>query len=176
MLMGHPSVQEARAFKSSLYLFAKASGLAVNAEKYQVFFFNTPIVTQRNIGRISGFPKGTMPSKYLGIPLGQGTIWKVSWKYLLDRIKTRLENWTLKPMNLPSRLVLVKSVLQAILVYLFSVLSAPKSILQEIWSIQRNLLWAGRESKAKFLLVSWEQVCSPTLEEISTQNGPPKEN
>ena len=31
MLMGHPSIQEARAFKSSLSLFAKASSLAVNA-------------------------------------------------------------------------------------------------------------------------------------------------
>ena len=59
-------------------LFTKASGLDVNAEKSQVFFFNTPVVTERNIGRILGFSKGTMPSKYLGVPLGQGTIRKVS--------------------------------------------------------------------------------------------------
>ena len=30
MLMGHPSVQEERSFKSYLNIFAKASGLAVN--------------------------------------------------------------------------------------------------------------------------------------------------
>ena len=95
-----------------------------------------------------------MPSKYLGVSLGQGTIQKVSWQDLLDRIKARLASWTLKPMNFPSRLVLVKSVLQAMLVYLFFVLSTPKSILQGIQSIQRNFLWEGRESRAKFLLVS----------------------
>ena len=78
MLMGHHSVQEARACKSSLSLFAKVLGLAVNAEKSQVFFFNTPAVTQRKMGMILGFPKGTMPSKYLGVLLGQGTIRKVS--------------------------------------------------------------------------------------------------
>ena len=45
--------------------------------------------------------------------------------------------------------------------YLFSVLYAPKSVLKEIRSIQQNFLWAGRESKAKFSLVSWEKVSMP---------------
>ena len=83
-----------------------------------------------------------------------GTILKVSWQDLLDSIKAILASWTLKALNFPSRLVLVKSVLQAMLVYLFFVLSTPKSILQGIQSIQRNFLWEGRESRAKFLLVS----------------------
>ena len=38
MLMGDPSVQEACTFKRSLNLFAKALGLAVNANKSQFFF------------------------------------------------------------------------------------------------------------------------------------------
>ena len=58
-------------------------------------------------------------------------------------------------------LVLVKTVLQAMPMYLFFILYAPKSILKEIRSIQRNFLWVGREAKAKSSLVSWEKVCSP---------------
>ena len=49
MLMGHPSVQEARSFKSCLNLFSKASGLAINQAKSQVFFLNIAPATQRNI-------------------------------------------------------------------------------------------------------------------------------
>ena len=79
MLMGHPSVQEARAFKTILETFAKASGLEVNPKKSQIFFFNTPLITQRNIGRILGFQKGMLPTKYLGVPLGQGIIRQASW-------------------------------------------------------------------------------------------------
>ena len=45
MLMGHPSVQEAWAFKTSLTTFVKVSGLAINSEKSQIFFFNTPLIT-----------------------------------------------------------------------------------------------------------------------------------
>ena len=74
MLMGHPSVQEARAYKTSLVTFTKASGLEVNLEKSRIFFFDTPLITQRNIGRILGFQKGMFPTKYLGVPLGQGII------------------------------------------------------------------------------------------------------
>ena len=42
MLMGHPLVQEAQSFKKCLDPFARASGLAVNPNKSQVFFVNTP--------------------------------------------------------------------------------------------------------------------------------------
>ena len=56
---------------------------------------------------------------------------------------------------------MVKSALQAMLMYLFSVLSAPKSVLREIKRIQRNFLWAWRETKAKFALVSWDMVSTP---------------
>ena len=56
---------------------------------------------------------------------------------------------------------MIKSVLQAMPMYLFSVLSAPKSFLREIRSIQRNFLWERRETKAKFALVSWDKVSMP---------------
>ena len=56
---------------------------------------------------------------------------------------------------------MVKSVLQSMPMYLFSVLSTPKLVLKVIKSIQRNFLWAGRESREKFSLVSWEKVSIP---------------
>ena len=87
MLMGHPLVQEARSFKKILDLFAQASGLAVNPNKSQVFFVNTPPDTQRNILRILGFSRGVFPSKYLGVPLGMGRPKKEAWQKLLDRLK-----------------------------------------------------------------------------------------
>ena len=53
---------------------------------------------------------------------------------------------------------MVKSVIQAMPMYLLSVLSAPKSVLKEIRNLQHNFLWEGRGNKAKFTLVSWEKV------------------
>ena len=79
MLIRNPSVQEVRSFKKFLTLFSRASGLAVNPNKSQIFFMNIDKITQRNIIRILGFSKGTMPSKYLEIPLGVGHLKKASW-------------------------------------------------------------------------------------------------
>ena len=51
--------------------------------------------------------------------------------------------------------------MQAMPPYLFSILSAPNSVLKEIRRLQCNFLWGGHEEKAKFSLVCWEDVCRP---------------
>ena len=132
MLMGHPLFQDARSFKKSLDLFAKALGLVVNPNKSQVFFVNTPPATQRNILRILGFSRGDFSSKYLGVPLGIGRPKIEAWQELLDRLKQKLSSWVLHPLNFPSRLILVKSILQAMPTYIFLILTIPKAILKQI--------------------------------------------
>ena len=122
MLMGHPSVQGPRAFKSYLVSFNKASGVEMNLEKSLLFFFSSPLITQKKIGGILGFQKGRLPTKYLGVPLSHKLIRRASWKDLVHRVKARLSRWEIKPLNLPERLVMVQSVIQAMPMYLLSVL------------------------------------------------------
>ena len=66
MLMGPSLVQEARGIKYSLNTFLEASGLEINKEKSQTYFFNTLEISKRNILRILEFSEGKLPSKYLG--------------------------------------------------------------------------------------------------------------
>eukprot|EP00253_Pinus_taeda_P023835 PITA_23835 len=145
MLFGHPSVQEASAIKSLLNLFSEASGTTINASKSQLFFFHTPILTQRNIARILGFPMAALASKYLGAPLFDSAIKHASWRSLLDNLESRLSSWTYRSLIIASRLsswtyrsliiasrlILIKSVLQAMPLYLFSILAAPKWVLKK---------------------------------------------
>ena len=104
--------------------------LEINQSKSHVYFFNTPLITRRNILRILGFVEGHLPSKYLGPPLAKSTIRQASWRDLLDKLKTKLVIWTHRSLDFPSRLILVKAVLQEMSLYLFSVLAAPKSVLK----------------------------------------------
>ena len=103
--------------------------------------------------RILGFSEGGLPSKYLGASLTESTIKQVSWKDLLDKLKQKLNLWTFQALNFPSKLILVKSVLQAMPLYLFSVLAAPKSVIKQIRNIQRNFLWGGGDYHKKWALV-----------------------
>ena len=161
MLFGQVSVLEARRIKWGLTTFLEASGLEINNDKSQVYFFNTPIITKRNILIILRFSEGKLPSKYLGKPMAESTIRQVSWKDLLDRLKSRLNVWTHRSLNFPSRLTLVKFILQAMPLYLFSFLAAPKMILKQIHTLQRNLLWGGKDRQKKWALLDWATLCTP---------------
>ena len=80
MLMGPSTIQEARGLKEGSDIFLEASGLKINKDESQVYFFNTPKITKRNILIILEFSEGAFPSKYLGAPLVESTIRKISWK------------------------------------------------------------------------------------------------
>eukprot|EP00253_Pinus_taeda_P024630 PITA_24630 len=161
MLFGHPSVQEARQFKSLLTDFLEASGARINKAKSQIFFFHTPAITQASIGYILGFSVVVLPSKYIGAPMTNLALKHSSWRILLEKPKARLASWTHKTLNMASRLVLIKVVLQSMSLYLFSIMAAPKWVLKEIKHIQHSFLWGNSGQLRKWALVKWDIVCHP---------------
>jgi hypothetical protein len=161
LLMGSPTVREANSLQEILQTFSEASGLECNKEKSLIFFFNTPPQVQRHISDILGFKRSSLPSKYLGIPLIDNALRNSSWEHLLSSFSKRLSSWTFRALNLPSRLILLKAVLQALPIYIFSALAAPKFVLTTIKSLQRNFLWQGLAKEKKIALVSWDKLCRP---------------
>jgi hypothetical protein len=135
--------------------------MLLNSDKSKLFFFNTPPPVQRHISRLLGIPRSSLPSNYLGVPLTGAAASTISWDSLLLSISNRLRNWTFRPLNLASRLVLLKSVLQALPTYLFTALAAPKKVIRAIRSLQRNFLWSGHHSNKKWALVNWDKLCMP---------------
>lgn len=161
MLFGYPSVQEASMFNSLLNDFSEASGTSINNSKSHIFFFHTPPIVQRAIARILGFSTDSLPSKYLGAPLIDSTIKHFAWRLLLEKIDHRLNSWTHRSLNIASRLVLIKAVLQAMWLYLFSILAAPKWVIKRIRNIQCNFLLGAMGTNHKWALVKWISVCKP---------------
>ena len=76
--------------------------MTINLHKYEVFLFNTPLATQRNVTRILGFKAAKLPSKYLGAPLTNSSLKHSSWKDLLAKLDSRLLLWNLRSLNLAS--------------------------------------------------------------------------
>eukprot|EP00253_Pinus_taeda_P001915 PITA_01915 len=161
MLFGYPSAQEAHRLKSLLHDFSEASGMHVNCSKFQIFFFHTPPSVKIVVSNILGFLAASLPSKYLGAPLSASNLKHPTWRSLLEKLESRLNLWTHKSLNLASRIVLIKSVLQAMPLYLFSILAAPKWVLKSIRNLQRNFLWSSAATNRKWALVKWSNVCMP---------------
>lgn len=138
----------------------------INKDESQIFFFNTPLLIQLHITEILGFTRSSLPSKYLGIRLLDKALRNSSWESLLTTFLKRLSSWTYRAFNLPSCLILLKSVLQALPVYTFSALAAPNFVLSAIKTLQRNFLWQGVKAGKKFALINWEKLCKPKGQDL----------
>jgi hypothetical protein len=161
LLLGKPTVQEARALKKALDIFLSTSGMQINLEKSHIFFFNTPTILQRKIFGILGFQRSSLPSRYLGVPVLEKASKNLGWQDLLTKLETRLNCWTHRFLTFPIRILLIKSVLMVMSVYLFSVLVAPKYIYQKTRALQRKFLWGGSKRERKWALVAWDKFCIP---------------
>eukprot|EP00253_Pinus_taeda_P019947 PITA_19947 len=136
-------------------------GAAINQSKSQIFFFHTPSAIQSAILRILKFTSAKLPSTYLGAPLIASNLKHSAWKSLLEKLEAKLSSWTHRSLNMASRLVLIKAILQAMPLYLFSILAAPKWVLKELKAIQRAFLWGSSGLHRKWALVKWETACLP---------------
>ena len=79
-------------------------------------------------------PKSGLPSrvKYLVFLLKSNAYIKCDWKWLIEKITNMTKLWCYKWLSLGGRLTLVKSVLEAKLVYWHSLAFPPKGILDSI--------------------------------------------
>eukprot|EP00253_Pinus_taeda_P019258 PITA_19258 len=161
MLQGIPTVKEALTYKQILKDFTKASGLEFNLSKSKIFFLNTHIAIQRNISRILGFQRDSLPSKYMGVPLTAKPLHKSIWESVISKLYDNTKKWTIRSLNLAGRLVLTKFVLQSIPIFMLSAILAPKSILDQMRNIQRDFIWGKGEDKKKWVLVAWDKICKP---------------
>jgi len=83
---------------------------------------------------------------------------------LIQKLKDRLSSWKSKNITFGGRLVLLNSVLSNLPVYCLSFYRAPKKVIAEIRSVQRNFLWGGSDTQKKIAWVKWETVCMPKSE------------
>jgi hypothetical protein len=104
---------------------------------------------------------GSVPFKYLGLPVGANPRLGSTWKPLVDVIKRRLKSWGNKYISLGGRIVLINSVLNSLPIFFLSFLKLPVKVRNEIVKIQRNFLWSGLSERKKMCWVKWKDVCRP---------------
>lgn len=76
------------------------------------------------------------------------------------RFQKKIVGWKGKILGLDSKVQLVKSCLQNILIYYLSLFKMPCCVVDKIEKIQKCFLWTGMKEKSHMSLVSWEKVCS----------------
>ncbi|KAG7579890.1 Endonuclease/exonuclease/phosphatase superfamily [Arabidopsis thaliana x Arabidopsis arenosa] len=143
--------------------FAGWSGLHLNRDKTVLFHGGLSPNDSRLISAY-GFPTGTFPVRYLGLPLMCRKLKINEYSPLLDKISSKFRAWAVKSLSFAGRTQLIASVIYGTINFWISTFILPKGCLRKIESLCSSFLWSGNienHSKAK---VAWSAVCLPKNE------------
>nr|XP_016438177.1 PREDICTED: uncharacterized protein LOC107764153 [Nicotiana tabacum] len=144
----------------TLQLFEALSGLYINKQKSIIYPVNH-VSNIEELAGIIGCSIGSLPTTYLGLPLGSKFKSYDIWNGVVENFEKRLTSWQQQYLSMGGRLTLISSVLDNIPTYFMSLFSIPKKVLKWLDKIKRDFLWEGNNSSHKYHLIKWDKVLQP---------------
>ncbi|RVW93633.1 putative ribonuclease H protein [Vitis vinifera] len=143
-----------------LFWFEVASGLRINLAKSEII----PVGVVEEIDKLAaelGYRVGSLPSQYLGLPLGAPNKAHFVWDGVEGRMRRRLALWKRQYISKGGRITLIKSTLASMPIYHMSLFWMPKTVARRLEKVQRDFsLGKGGNLERKAHLVNWEVVCA----------------
>lgn len=139
-------------------IFSRYSGLKISLEKSTLFMAGVSQPNRDAILLNFPFAAGTLPVRYLGLPLLTKCMTKNDYAPLLEKIRTRIGSWTVKPLSYAGRLQLIRSVLLSIVNFWSSAFRLPGACILEIEKLCSAFLWSGPELNPRKIKVSWDKI------------------
>lgn len=134
--------------------FECTSGLAINPNKSSMY----SVGVEEDLS-FTGIPQGSLPVRYLGIPLDSQKLKVSQFSALTDAINSYISSWKGHTLSYAGRLELIKSVIQGVASFWLQQVFLPVGVVDHITAICRRFLWGGKACP-----VAWEKVCR-TIEE-----------
>ena len=121
----------------ALTCFQAFIGLKVNVGKSEI----VPVGEVGNIGALANILHcrvGSLPMKYLGMPLGTPYKTVSIWNPILEKMEKKLSGWKRLYLSKVGRLTLLKSTLSSLPTYYRSLFTIPIAVADKLECIQRN--------------------------------------
>ncbi|KAL2932526.1 LINE-1 retrotransposable element ORF2 protein [Bienertia sinuspersici] len=139
--------------------FSMVSGLEANNGKTEVYSCGMAEEEINSIIDMSGFKKGRLPFKYLGVPICSRRISVGQCEQLVEKITARIRSWGSRHLSFAGRSLLINTVLLSLHQYWAQVFVIPQMVLKEVEKICRAYLWSGVWSSNSPGYIAWEKVC-----------------
>ncbi|GJW89182.1 RNA-directed DNA polymerase, eukaryota, reverse transcriptase zinc-binding domain protein [Tanacetum coccineum] len=141
MVFYHGDVHSLSLVKKSLNEFSKYSGLLPNLKKSTIFFGSIKENLKYDLLKVIPFSVGTLPMKYLGVPLLAKCLGVNDCRILIEKVKSRVGDWRNRFLSYAGRVQLITSILASMQTYWAAVYLLPKAIVKEINKVMKNFLW-----------------------------------
>ncbi|XP_059663662.1 uncharacterized protein LOC132309363 [Cornus florida] len=161
LLFSYGDLASVSTLKRAIDHFKALSGLSINCSKSQLFLSGVDSSHIAGFENLLGFDCGTLPIKYLGVPLISTRLKNSDCRGLVERITRRINHWSSNFLSYAGRVQLIQSVLFSMVNYWSSIFVLPKSVLVEVNQLMKNFLWTGTDDKHSGAKVAWFKVCQP---------------
>ncbi|MFS7991078.1 putative RNA-directed DNA polymerase [Helianthus anomalus] len=144
-----------------LRCFRICSGLHINLDKSSIIGIGIPDSDLHSMALDIGCKVDQFPLKYLGLPVGANMNRISNWSPVIGMFESRLALWKASVLSIGGRVTLIKSVLQSLPIYFFSLFKVPAGVISQLEAIMRKFLWGGSGEGRRMSWVSWDCVTSP---------------
>jgi hypothetical protein len=161
MLFMEHDLAKAVNMKLILSFFEQLSGLKINFHKRKICCFGKAKDEEDNNRNIFGCEVGSLPFKYLGIPIHYRKLLNKELKPVEDRFEQKLASWLGKLLSYGDQLVLINSVLCSFPMFLLSFFEIPKGVRKRLDFYRSRFFYQSDGQKKKYRVTKWNIVCRP---------------
>jgi hypothetical protein len=148
--------------KEVLGTYASSTGQLINPAKCSIMFGEAcPQDRREEIKGVLNIEQETFETKYLGLPTPDGRMCRGKFESLQAKLAKCLVEWDDTHKSQAAKEVLIKSIAQAIPVYVMSVFKLPLGLCDELTKMIRRYWWGAENGKRKTHWVAWDIMLRP---------------
>lgn len=110
------------------------------------------------------FSTGSLPVRYLGLPLMTKRMTVCDFLPLVEKIRKRISSWTNRYMSYAGRLQLINSVIASLANFWMSAFRLPSACLKDVEKLCSAFLWSGSNLNGRKAKIAWDDICCPRQE------------
>jgi hypothetical protein len=154
-------LQKALNMKLILCIFEQLSGLKINFHKSELFCFGNAKESQDEYRILFGCEIGSLPFRYLGIPIHFRRLKNGEWKLIEDHFEKKLSSWLGKLLSYGYRLILINSILTSLPMFMLSFFEILEGVRKRLAFFRSRFFWQCDGHKKKYRLTKWNLICRP---------------
>jgi len=143
-------VKNIQALNEVLHIYSEGSGQRINFQKSSIFFGDH--CSEQVKDRVKTYIKvhnEAVQANYLGMPSWVGRSPTSTFNFLPDRMWRKIRSWNDRPLSRAGKEVMLKSVIQAIPIYVMSCFRLPAAICDKMRTTISNHWWGIENGKKK---------------------------
>ena len=125
-----------------LMWFEAMSGLKINLNKSEIIPIG-PMAKVEELASELGCKVGSLPTSYMGLPLGAKHKALGVWDSVEERFRKRLASWKIQYISKGGMVTLICNTLSSLPIYYLSLFHMPQKVCAILERMQRQFLWVG---------------------------------